>query len=282
MTKNFQLHSTYLQIIVTENSLQFIPIIPVEQEKSKEGPIMKVKEVEITANVAWSPKDQYPILLAGGTAAQQLDASFDTTSSLDIYSLNLNESGKTMPKVSSLSVENRFHSLVWSPQGVIVGGMERGLIQVYDASKVIKGQNDSMTFSKDKHTGAVNALDINPFQTNLLVSGASDSEIFIWDLNKLQTPMTPGAKAQPLEDVKSVAWNRQVQHILSTTSHSKCVVWDLRKNEPIIKVSDSASGARMRYKAVAWHPVSKIKILKLKPTLTKINFFFRRLPRNFV
>ena len=72
--------------------------------------------------------------------------------------------------------------------------------------------------------------------------------------------MTPGAKAQPLEDVKSVAWNQQVQHILSTTSHSKCVVWDLRKNEPIIKVSDSASGARMRYKAVAWHPVSKIKI----------------------
>ena len=100
---------------------------------------MKVKEVEISANIAWSPKDQYPILLAGGTAAQQLDASFDTTSSLDVYSLNLNEGDKAMPKVSSLPVENRFHSLVWSPQGVLVGGMDRGLIQIFDASKLIKG-----------------------------------------------------------------------------------------------------------------------------------------------
>ena len=116
------------------------------------------------------------------------------------------------------------------------------------------GQDNVMTFEKDKHTGAVSALDINPFQTNLLVSGASDSELYIWDLNKLTAPMTPGAKAQPLEDVKSVAWNRQVQHILASTSHSKCVVWDLRKNEPIIKVSDSTSGARMRYKSVVWHP----------------------------
>ena len=46
---------------------------------------MKVKEVEVTANVAWSPKDQFPVLLAAGTAAQQLNASFDTTSSLDFY-----------------------------------------------------------------------------------------------------------------------------------------------------------------------------------------------------
>ena len=224
---------------------------------------MKVKQAEVTANIAWSPKDQYPILLAGGTAAQQLDASFDTTSSLDIYSLNLNENDQAMPKVSSISVENRFHSLVWSPQGVLVGGMERGLLQVFDASKLIKGQNDAMVFSKDKHSGAVSALDINPFQNNLLVSGAADSEIFIWDLNKLATPMTPGAKSQPLEDVKSVAWNRQVQHILATTSHSKCVVWDLRKNEPIIKVSDSNSGVRMRYKAVAWHPVRNDFIISI-------------------
>ena len=29
-------------------------------------------------------------------------------------------------------------------------------------------------------------------------------------------------------------------------------MWDLKKNEPIIKVSDSTS--RMRFKVVAWHP----------------------------
>lgn len=33
-------------------------------------------------------------------------------------------------------------------------------------------------------------------QGNLLASGASDSEIFIWDLNNLSVPLTPGSKSQ--------------------------------------------------------------------------------------
>jgi len=37
---------------------------------------MKLKEVDRTVNVAWSPADHHPIHLAGGTAAQQLDATF--------------------------------------------------------------------------------------------------------------------------------------------------------------------------------------------------------------
>lgn len=43
-----------------------------------------------------------------------------------------------------------------------------------------------------------------------------------------------------------------MQHILATTFHSRCVVWDLRKNEPIIKLTDTAS--HIRWKVVAWHP----------------------------
>lgn len=47
---------------------------------------------------------------------------------------------------------------------------------------------------------------------------------------------------QPPEDIKALAWNRQVQHILSSAHPSgKAVVWDLRKNEPIIKVSDHSN-----------------------------------------
>lgn len=33
-------------------------------------------------------------------------------------------------------------------------------------------------------------------QTNLVASGANESEIYIWDLNNFATPMTPGAKTQ--------------------------------------------------------------------------------------
>jgi len=222
---------------------------------------MKVKEIDATANMAWSPGPAVPIMIAAGTSAQQLDASFNTSSSLDIYELDLTDSNNEMGKLCSFGVDNRYHKLVWGDagmangdreKGVIVGGLDRGFISIYDAGKLIKGQENPIIFSKDKHTGPVTALDFNPFQSNLLASGASESEIFIWDLNRLQTPMSPGAKSQPIDDVRCIAWNRQVQHILASTFSTRCVVWDLRKNEPIIKVSDSTS--RVRCKAVEWNP----------------------------
>ena len=65
--------------------------------------------------------------------------------------------------------------------------------------------------------------------------------------------MSPGSKTHPLEDVSGVAWNCQVQHILASTSPGgRSVVWDLRKNEPIIQVADSSS--RIQCSGIAWHP----------------------------
>jgi protein transport protein SEC31 len=218
---------------------------------------MKVKDVERTANVAWSPKAHTPILLAAGTAAQQLDASFNTNASLEIYSLNLGEPGPDMVLKVSAPSDHRFHKIIWGAHGgdqtsgTIVGGCDGGLIQIYSASKLLNGEN-GIICHQDKHSGPVHALDFNPFQQNLFATGAGESEIFIWDLNNTNTPMSPGAKSQPLEDVLSIAWNRQVQHILASTFASKCVIWDLRKNEPIIKLTDTVS--RVRWKMVAWHP----------------------------
>ena len=95
---------------------------------------MKVKEVDRTANIAWSPQAQVPIYLAAGTAAQQLDASFSTNSNLEIYGLNLSESGHDMPCLASVPVDQRYHKLVWGacgmgdrtmPSGLLVGGADR-------------------------------------------------------------------------------------------------------------------------------------------------------------
>ncbi|GAB6018875.1 Protein transport protein Sec31A [Chamberlinius hualienensis] len=223
---------------------------------------MKVKEIDRTAHVGWSPADQFPILLATGTAAQQLDATFSTSSSLEIYGLNLMEPGLDMTCKGSLAIDNRFHKLCWGGfgktdnrdevAGVIVGGSDGGKLVVYSPQKIVTGDSDAVVFQSEKHTGPVKALDFNPFQANLLASGAGDSEIYIWDMNNLSSPMTPGAKSQPVDEVTSIAWNFQVQHILASTFATRCVVWDLRKNEPIIKVSSSTS--RMRCKVVAWHP----------------------------
>ena len=38
--------------------------------------MVRVKEIDRTANVAWSPENKFPIYIATGTAAQQLDATF--------------------------------------------------------------------------------------------------------------------------------------------------------------------------------------------------------------
>lgn len=216
---------------------------------------MKIKGIDRTANVAWSPQHQYPIYLAAGTAAQQLDASFSTSAALEVYSLNLNDPGNDLAIKATVQSEQRFHKLTWGNygqnSGAIVGGCDNGVIQIYNATKLLNGEN-GLVSQQSKHKGPVKALDFNSFQSNLLASGASESEIFIWDLNNTNTPMTPGSKSQPPEDITSIAWNKQVQHILASSFPTKCVVWDLRKNDPIIKLSDSAS--RIRWNVVAWNP----------------------------
>ncbi|XP_017767013.1 PREDICTED: protein transport protein Sec31A isoform X1 [Eufriesea mexicana] len=218
---------------------------------------MKIKELLKTVNVAWSPPAQHPILLAAGTAAQQLDASFNTSASLDLYSLNLQQPGYDLGLKTSVASDHRFHKIIWgsygnNPAGIIVGGCDYGMIKIYSAAKMLANDNNYLISSSDRHTGPVRALDFNPFQANLLATGAAESEIYIWDIVNANSPMTPGSRSQPLEDVQHIAWNKQVQHILASTFSQRCAIWDLRKDEPIIKLTDANS--KVRWKVVQWHP----------------------------
>ncbi|XP_037918625.1 protein transport protein Sec31A isoform X1 [Hermetia illucens] len=219
---------------------------------------MKIKELQKTVNVAWSPVQQYPIYLAAGTAAQQLDAS-NAVPVLEVYSANLVDASYDLELKGSQPSQYRFQKVVWSPAGIggahqnglIVGGCESGHLQIYSAAKLLAGE-EALVAHQDKHSGPIRGLDFNPFQHFLLASVASESEIFIWDLNNTSTPMAPGTKTQPLEDVQNVAWNKQVQHILASVFSTRCVIWDLRKNEQIIKLSDTQS--RVRWSSIQWHP----------------------------
>ncbi|XP_061573558.1 protein transport protein Sec31A-like, partial [Cololabis saira] len=57
----------------------------------------------------------------------------------------------------------------------------------------------------------------------------------------------------PLEDISCISWNRQVQHILASASPGgRASVFDLRKNDLIIKVSDHSN--RMHCSGLAWNP----------------------------
>lgn len=62
---------------------------------------------------------------------------------------------------------------------------------------------------------------------------------------------------KPVEDISCVSWNKQVQHILASASPGgKASVWDLRKNDLIIKVSDHSN--RVCYFSFLWMPYVEI------------------------
>ncbi len=95
---------------------------------------------------------------------------------------------------ASVAVEARFHRLLWSEyssvssRNLLIGGAENSKVYLYDAARLERGPVSTL----EQHVGPVYALDVNPFQHNLLASGASASEILVWDLNNPKNPMTPG------------------------------------------------------------------------------------------
>ncbi|XP_070078895.1 protein transport protein Sec31B isoform X22 [Equus caballus] len=191
---------------------------------------MKLKELERSAVQVWSPASQYPVYLATGTSAQQLDASFSTNGTLEIFEVDFRDPSLDLKRKGVLSASSRFHKLIWGifgtglleGSGVIAGGGDNGMLTLYNVTHILSSGKEPVISQRQKHTGAVRALDFNPFQ-------------------------------QPLEDIRALSWNRQVQHILSSAHPSgKAVVWDLRKNEPILKVSDHSK--RMHCSGLAWHP----------------------------
>ena len=67
----------------------------------------KVKEVNVTANYAWSPADCYPIYIAAGTAAQQLDSSFSSNAKLELYSVDFADGNFAAPSAGFVETSSR-------------------------------------------------------------------------------------------------------------------------------------------------------------------------------
>lgn len=57
---------------------------------------MKLKELQRTVNVAWSPAKQTPIYLVAGSAAQQLDTNFQSNAVVEIYNTSLADASYDM------------------------------------------------------------------------------------------------------------------------------------------------------------------------------------------
>lgn len=155
-------------------------------------------------------------------------------------------------------------SIAFLQYGLLAGGLADGSVCIWNPARII-GQppgaspRGQLLCRLQKHQGGVRGLEFNPFSPNLLASGASDGELCIWDVgNPAQPSLYPAMKGAAAGgtaggDITCLAWNRKVQHILGTaTIGGTVVVWDLKKQRPVISFKDPAG--RRRCSAVAWNP----------------------------
>ena len=89
---------------------------------------MKVKEVDRSANISWSPSSCKRTYLAAATLAQQLDHIFTTSSQLELFSMDPELSGTLDLAVSGrVPLSQKMHRIIWTPYdnsggaGTIIG-----------------------------------------------------------------------------------------------------------------------------------------------------------------
>ncbi|KAL2160036.1 hypothetical protein VTH06DRAFT_1691 [Thermothelomyces fergusii] len=223
--------------------------------------MVRLREIPRTAAFAWSP-DPSPILVTG-TRSGAVDADFSDETKLELWDLNLDaaDQGLELQPVASISTESRFYDIAWGapsdehPRGVIAGAMEDGSLQLWDAAKLLAGEEALM--SRDtKHTGPIKALQFNPVRPQVLATAGVKGELFIWDVNDTSTAFRLGTAAA--HDIDCVAWNRRVSNILATGSAGGFVtVWDLKTK----KASLTLNNNRKPVSAIAWDPNNSTNLL---------------------
>jgi WD40 repeat protein len=123
--------------------------------------------------------------------------------------------------------------------GLIATGMIDGTINIWDPSKLISDDPESLIVAVEQHTGPIAGLQFNPHResSHLLASGGADSEIYVMSLDRPETPNVfvpapPPSNTRHTADITKVAWNSQVAHILASSSQNgSCIVWDLRQKK---------------------------------------------------
>ncbi|KAI3739788.1 hypothetical protein L2E82_30199 [Cichorium intybus] len=223
-----------------------------------------VKEVDRSALVAFAPDAPF---LAAGTMAGAVDMSFSSSANLEILSLDFRSDDRELPVSGAIPSSEPFNRLSWgkSPSsgseefslGLIAGGLVDGNIGVWNPRVLMSEESENALVQQlSRHKGPVRGLEFSSLSPNHLASGAEEGEICIWDLSNPNEPThfppLKGSESSTHGEISYLSWNKKVQPILASTSfYGTTVVWDLRKQKPIISFSDSV---RRRCSVLQWHP----------------------------
>lgn len=220
--------------------------------------MVKINDINSTATFAWS-NESLPTL-ATGTAAGVIDDDFSSNSVLSFYDLQEKEAKLTV------NADAKFHDLDWSKSNTLLAGaLENGTIQFWNTEKLQSNKSVESVAIGKKHSGVIKSLQFNPIQHNILASGGDNSEIFIWDTNKLTNlaPFTPGTAMTPMDRVQSVSWNNSVSHIFASAgSAGYTSIWDLKAKKEVLHLTyTNSSGSRANLSVAAWHPTQSTKLI---------------------
>lgn len=240
---------------------------------------MSIKLVEKAALPAWSPIASAKSLIALGGSAPGGGSDFSSGSDLEIYSLDASGRGSGMSVVARTHVESQFRSVGWAnvgpanPLGIIAGGLNDGVVALWDVSRLIGPSqassspsklSASLLLSQDVHNGRpVSCLEFNPQKPSLLVTGGCDGQVQVVNIERPGQPdffrgVTTTKHSN--SEVVCVSWNRKVQHILASASNQGlAVVWDLKNKKEVISIKDP--GNRTKCSALSWNPEVPTQLL---------------------
>ncbi|XP_058225841.1 protein transport protein SEC31 homolog B-like isoform X2 [Rhododendron vialii] len=223
-----------------------------------------IKGVNRSASAAFAPDAPY---MAAGTMAGAVDLSFSSSASLEIFELDFRSEDREMPVVGESVSSERFNRLSWGKApsgsegyslGVVAGGMVDGNIGIWNPLALIRSEatETALLSQLSKHRGPVRGLEFNALMPNHLASGADEGEICIWDIahpaEPTHFPPLKGSGSATQGEISFLSWNSKVQHILASTSYNgTTVVWDLKKQKPVLSFTDSN---RRRCSVLQWHP----------------------------
>ncbi|MCJ1403396.1 protein transport protein S31 [Xylographa trunciseda] len=232
--------------------------------------MVRLREIPRTATFAWSPGTSSPFL-ATGTRAGAVDADFSNDTQLELWDLDLNntELGIELKPAASIATDSRFHDISWVQpkdgfeRGVVAGALENGSLDLWDAQKLLDGEEDAFMSRTSKHSGAIKTLQFNPFRSELLATAGAKGELFISDLNNIANPFRLGNTAARADDFECLDWNKKVPHILVTGSSGGFVtVWDVKAKKESLTLNNLG---RKPVGAVAWDPEKPTRLITAVP-----------------
>ncbi|MCJ1476548.1 protein transport protein S31 [Lambiella insularis] len=232
--------------------------------------MVRLREIPRTATFAWSPGTSDPFL-ATGTRAGAVDADFSNDTQLELWDLDLNntEQGIELQPAASIATDSRFHDISWVQpkegfeKGVLAGALENGCLDLWDAQKLLSGDEDAFMSRTSKHSGAIKTLQFNPFRSELLATAGAKGELFISDLNNIGSPFRLGNTAARADDFECLDWNKKVPHIMVTGSSGGFVtVWDVKTKKESLTLNNLG---RKPVGAVAWDPEKPTRLITAVP-----------------